>query len=576
MADAAPPAAVNGAVSTSNKSRGQLKRLKKKAKGKAAANGDAGKTPVGDRPLERPPTEEPESAVEVVAIKAEDGGVPDGFENVFAHFQLPVEDVKAEGGEDGAVDGKGQVIYSDDEMPSEDDEEEEQEMSKRKQRKLNRLTVAELKRLVKKPEVVEWVDVSATDPRLLVQIKSHRNTIPIPQHWSQKRDYLQGKRGMEKPAYQLPSFIADTGIATQRDAVKEKEEQQSLKQKTRERVQPKMGKIDIDYQKLHDAFFRYQTKPKMSDFGELYYEGKEYETKLKEKKPGDLSQELKEALSIPPLAPPPWLISMQRYGPPPSYPNLRIPGLNAPIPEGAAWGFHPGGWGKPPLDEYGRPLYGDIYGVAPTGADAQAGEPIERETWGELEPEEEASEEEESDEEEEEEEQEPSTADGLQTPSGLETPSGLASVTSTVPGGLETPDFLELRKRREETEVDDGAPKQLYQVLPERESRMRGFMGSDRVYDVSGLAGANQAGPPVLGQEERGTKRKAGGVDVALDAADLEGLSEADLRAKYEQANKQGRGHHEDFSDFAAAEVAKRRKMAESKKREQQKEKFNF
>jgi splicing factor 3B subunit 2 len=30
-----------------------------------------------------------------------------------------------------------------------------------------------------------------------------------------------------------------------------------------------MGKIDIDYQKLHDAFFKYQTKPKMSEFGEL-------------------------------------------------------------------------------------------------------------------------------------------------------------------------------------------------------------------------------------------------------------------------------------------------------------------
>ena len=31
--------------------------------------------------------------------------------------------------------------------------------------------------------------------------------------------------------------------------------------------------------------------------------------------------------------PPPWLIAMQRYGPPPSYPNLKIPGLNASIPE---------------------------------------------------------------------------------------------------------------------------------------------------------------------------------------------------------------------------------------------------
>ena len=33
-----------------------------------------------------------------------------------------------------------------------------------------------------------------------------------------------------------------------------------------------MGKIDIDYQKLHDAFFKYQTKPKMTIHGDLYYE----------------------------------------------------------------------------------------------------------------------------------------------------------------------------------------------------------------------------------------------------------------------------------------------------------------
>ena len=61
--------------------------------------------------------------------------------------------------------------------------------------------------------------------------------------------------------------------------------------------------------------------------------------------------------------PPPWLINMQRYGPPPSYPNLKIPGLSAPIPPGAAFGYHPGGWGKPPVDEYGNPIYGDVFGV---------------------------------------------------------------------------------------------------------------------------------------------------------------------------------------------------------------------
>lgn len=42
---------------------------------------------------------------------------------------------------------------------------------------------------------------------------------------------------------------------------------------------------------------------------------------------------LKVALNIPPGAPPPWLINMQRYGPPPSYPNMKIPGLNCPIPD---------------------------------------------------------------------------------------------------------------------------------------------------------------------------------------------------------------------------------------------------
>ena len=68
----------------------------------------------------------------------------------------------------------------------------------------------------------------------------------------------------------------------------------------------------------------------------MYYEGKEWETNVKEKRPGELSDELKDALNIPPGAPPPWLLNMQRYGPPPSFPTLRIAGLNAPLPSGYA------------------------------------------------------------------------------------------------------------------------------------------------------------------------------------------------------------------------------------------------
>ena len=51
---------------------------------------------------------------------------------------------------------KGEIIYSDDDMASEGDSETEEKkpLSKKKARKMNRLTVAELKQLVKKPEVV--------------------------------------------------------------------------------------------------------------------------------------------------------------------------------------------------------------------------------------------------------------------------------------------------------------------------------------------------------------------------------------------------------------------------------------
>jgi splicing factor 3B subunit 2 len=76
-----------------------------------------------------------------------------------------------------------------------------------------------------------------------------------------------------------------------------------------------------------------------------------------------MSEELQAALGMAPGAPPPWLVSMQRFGPPPSYPSLRIPGLNAPIPPGASFGYHPGGWGKPPVNDRGEPIYGDVFGL---------------------------------------------------------------------------------------------------------------------------------------------------------------------------------------------------------------------
>ncbi|KAF8334553.1 DUF382-domain-containing protein [Amanita rubescens] len=568
--DVVPCTNANGKI----KSRNQLRRLKHKLK-KVQIKDDS-QSNIDETEAKMEIDDDMDLAnVEYVSEQLDiKGSALEAFSDVFARFQPPPEEITVKDKEPT----KGEVIYSDDDMESEGDSEAEQKpLSKKKARKLKRLTVAELKQLVKKPELVEWTDVTAADPRLLLHIKSYRNTVPIPAHWSAKRDYLQGKRGIEKPPFQLPAYIADTGIAQMRDAIKEKEANMSLKAKTRERVQPKMGKMDIDYQKLHDAFFKFATKPIVTGFGEMYYEGKEFETQLKEKRPGDLSPELVEALSIPPLAPPPWLISMQRFGPPPSYPTLRIPGLNAPIPEGAQWGFHPGGWGKPPLDEYNRPLYGDVFGVLPKVTDTNIGEPVDKEPWGELEPEEE-EEEEESESEEEEEIAEPAPTDGMQTPSGMETPSGMASVVSTVAGGLETPDFLELRKSSQRTvsEAVEAGPRSLYQVVPEKQTSVRGLVGSDRAYDVSAVSGAGAA-IPVLG-DDRSAKRK-GGVDVSLDASELEGISEEELRRRYDASSRSSAGvpgSKEDFSDMVAKEMAKKKQKMERERDNKKGKEFKF
>lgn len=65
-------------------------------------------------------------------------------------------------------------------------------------------------------------DVTAQDPKLLVHLKATRNSVPVPRHWCFKRKYLQGKRGIEKPPFELPEFIKRTGIQEMREALQEK------------------------------------------------------------------------------------------------------------------------------------------------------------------------------------------------------------------------------------------------------------------------------------------------------------------------------------------------------------------
>jgi splicing factor 3B subunit 2 len=274
----------------------------------------------------------------------------------------------------------------------------EARISNRAQRLASRMSIADLKSKVDRPDLVDGMDNCSPDPLLLLMCKSYRNVVQIPRHWSYKRNYLANKRGVDKIPFKLPEYIEQTGIAKIRQALIAKEAERDIKAKQRSKMRPKSGRLDIDYQVLHDSFFKYQTKPaNMTRHGDMYYEGRESETRYIHKRPGQISPALREALGMIEGSPPPWLINMQRFGPPPSYPHLKIPGLNAPIPVGAEWGYHPGGWGRPPLDEFGNPIYGGLWNPeTDRAAIIDLGElQARKDLWGEFQEEDSEDEEEE-------------------------------------------------------------------------------------------------------------------------------------------------------------------------------------
>ena len=228
------------------------------------------------------------------------------------------------------------------------EKQEKKILSKKSKKKLSRIKLSSLKQFSKYPEVVEAWDPTSPDPKLLIYFKCLRNTVPVPSHWAQKNQYLQGRRGQIRDPFKLPDFIESTGISHIRNV---EDEKKGLKQKLRERMTPKLGRLDIDYQVLHDSFFKYQTKPPLSLHGEVYYENKEFENRMKNFQPGRISQNLRSALGINETSDPPFVANMRRYGPPPAYPNLRIPGVNAPMNDPAAY-VTMNLWKEPTIKEY--------------------------------------------------------------------------------------------------------------------------------------------------------------------------------------------------------------------------------
>lgn len=215
-AEAQPP---KGGARLSKTARRRAKRKTQKQEGTSAALPVATPAPRPER--EGPAAPGGDESMEVASeplpdpqVVSMDPSIKSFFEKVLGHF-APSESstpdpaaARAEGEEAGNGNSKGEVLYSEDEdVPpgwDEDAPPPSAPLSKRKQRKMQRLTVGELKQRVARPEVVEGWDVDAADPRTLAHLKSYHNTIPVPEHWKFKRDYLSNKRGLEKPPFKLP------------------------------------------------------------------------------------------------------------------------------------------------------------------------------------------------------------------------------------------------------------------------------------------------------------------------------------------------------------------------------------
>eukprot|EP01126_Amoeba_proteus_P040718 TRINITY_DN4359_c0_g2_i1.p1 TRINITY_DN4359_c0_g2~~TRINITY_DN4359_c0_g2_i1.p1 ORF type:complete len:555 (+),score=164.23 TRINITY_DN4359_c0_g2_i1:255-1919(+) len=466
--------------------------------------------------------------------------------------------------------GKEEVV-----APKEEErkvEVKEEKLSKKKRKMQRRLPIAVLKQLVDRPDLVEIHDTCGADPFLLMYLKASRNTVPVPRHWSQKRKYLQGKRGIEKAPFELPAFIKATGISEVRNATLEKEAEKKLKQKARERLNPSLGKIDIDYQVLHDAFFRHQTKPSLTLFGDVYYEGKEYEVEMLSKRPGLISDKLREALGMSSTSPPPWLHNMQRVGLPPSYQQLRIPGLNAPRPLGTEYGYHPGGWGRPPVDEYGNPLYPEAFSE-PTDFKTYGPKLLEGTHWGALAREEFESESDEEEEgrerkDEEEEEAEEEGVVPLPPPPGEEDFSGI----ETPLGGMETPSNIEatLRKKKK-------SDKDLYTVLEEKEVSVgtTELYGSSHLYVLPKEKKDKVPKPPPGAPErvELMKSQKSESIELSLDPSELPTLTEDVLEKKYDKEIADRKKDREKLTDDGGR---KRKRIGSTATKQKKKKKAEF
>lgn len=123
-------------------------------------------------------------------------------------------------------------------------------------------------------------------------------------------------------------------------------------------------------------------------------------------------------------------------------------------------------------------------------------------------------------------------------------------MASGVPAGMETPDSIELRKKRIEAEMEESETPLLYHVVPERKNERIGgsMMASTHIYDI------NTASKRTTAVDREGM------VELALNPDELDLDNEA-MAQRYEQQLREQQGHlqKEDLSDMLAEHVARQK-----------------
>jgi splicing factor 3B subunit 2 len=230
-------------------------------------------------------------------------------------------------------------------------------------------------------------------------------------------------------------------------------------------------------------------------------------------------------------SPPPWLHHMQRVGMPPSYQTLRIPGMNAPRPPGTEYGYHPGGWGQPPLDEYGNALFPEAFSE-PVEYDRMEFPLLEGNHWGVLAKEEYESSEEEKESSEEEEEEE----EAMAALAGVEISAAPVQEEDTDLSGIETPlSGMETPSNIEATLRKTKKNKELYTVLEQRETSVSSgeLYGSSHLYVVPSKKDKKQSSSTATVDLMKSQRTEE--IELSLDPSEIPDLTEDALAKKFDR-----------------------------------------